>query len=255
MRDRFQDVRQRYPIRDREQERRPDRERPERERVDLTESQRGLLRDVTKFRVVRDTDLAEFRYDGDLYAMRADAKELERQGLVKHTRVDVLNGQRPTFVTLRNDASDDLHRDDVTHDAGLYRLYQMNAEELRAEGNRPVRIVFERELESKAYSDLRHSKESWSARLKSNKEIVKEVAERNGLHVSEEGALLFPDMRVIYETPEGDMARVDLELTTEHYRAAQIQAKVNAGMRVYGLHTATWGVTETPRIAERTFSR
>jgi len=34
------------------------------------------------------------------------------------------------------------------------------------------------------------------------------------------GKIPLPDLRIEYENREGDMARVDLELATEHYRGA-----------------------------------
>jgi len=38
-----------------------------------------------------------------------------------------------------------------------------------------------------------------------------------------------PDLRIEYEGRDGDMARVDLELATEHYRGSNLAEKVRAG--------------------------
>src|SRR5262249_36817350 len=59
-----------------------------------------------------------------------------------------------------------------------------------------------------------------------------EQAAANGLRVVS-GKVTIPDLRIEYETATGDAGRVDLELTTEHYKAAQLRAKVDAGFRVY----------------------
>ncbi len=42
-----------------------------------------------------------------------------------------------------------------------------------------------------------------------------------------------PDLRIEYETRDGEMARVDLELATEHYRPGQLAEKVRAGFSLY----------------------
>ena len=47
------------------------------------------------------------------------------------------------------------------------------------------------------------------------------------------GTVQIPDVRLEYETREGTMARVDLELATEHYKPSQVAAKVQAGFTIY----------------------
>jgi hypothetical protein len=42
-----------------------------------------------------------------------------------------------------------------------------------------------------------------------------------------------PDLRIEYETAEGDFARVDLGLATEHYRGAHAATKAKAGFKIY----------------------
>jgi hypothetical protein len=58
------------------------------------------------------------------------------------------------------------------------------------------------------------------------------VARQNGLTVIE-GKIPLPDLRIEYDTPAGDLARVDLELTTGHYHGPALQAKVEAGFKMY----------------------
>jgi hypothetical protein len=48
-----------------------------------------------------------------------------------------------------------------------------------------------------------------------------------------DGRVQVPDLRLEYETREGTIARVDLELATEHYRPEQVAAKVQAGFTIY----------------------
>ena len=60
----------------------------------------------------------------------------------------------------------------------------------------------------------------------------KEIAERHGLQVVR-GKIPLPDLRIEYETCSGEMARVDLELATEHYRGRNLADKVRAGFSIY----------------------
>jgi hypothetical protein len=59
-----------------------------------------------------------------------------------------------------------------------------------------------------------------------------EVAADNELKVID-GKIPLPDLRIEYETAEGDMAKVDLELATEHYHGAHAARKLKAGFKVY----------------------
>ena len=47
------------------------------------------------------------------------------------------------------------------------------------------------------------------------------------------GHVQLPDLRIEYDTRDGDRTKVDLELTTEAYRAGQLAAKRQAGFTVY----------------------
>ena len=48
-----------------------------------------------------------------------------------------------------------------------------------------------------------------------------------------DGTIQIPDLRLEYETREGSVARVDLELATEHYKPSQVAAKAQAGFTIY----------------------
>ena len=47
------------------------------------------------------------------------------------------------------------------------------------------------------------------------------------------GKIPLPDLRIEYETRGGEVARVDLELVTEHYRGRTLAEKVCAGFSIY----------------------
>ena len=49
------------------------------------------------------------------------------------------------------------------------------------------------------------------------------------------GHIQFPDLRIEYEDARGQSGRVDVELTTDHYKKGQIAAKAAAGFTLYSL--------------------
>ena len=63
-------------------------------------------------------------------------------------------------------------------------------------------------------------------------ESREQIAARHGLRVVN-GKIPVPDLRIEYETRDGDLGRVDLELATEHYRPRQLAEKVRAGFSIY----------------------
>jgi hypothetical protein len=88
----------------------------------------------------------------------------------------------------------------------------------------------------------RHSPRRQGAHLGKNREIARlgtdarpEIAARHGLQVVR-NKILIPDLRIEYETREGDAARVNLELVTEHYRGRHVADKVRAGFSLYTPH-------------------
>ncbi|MGB2640863.1 MAG: hypothetical protein WAN32_18075, partial [Candidatus Acidiferrum sp.] len=90
------------------------------------------------------------------------------------------------------------------------------------QGGRNLRVVLDFELKKKLNRDFA----TFGA------ESRQEIASRHGLQVVGE-KIPVPDLRIEYETREGEIARVDLELATEHYRPAHLAEKVRAGFSLY----------------------
>jgi hypothetical protein len=197
------------------------------------------LTDLGKFRVVGVEELATHAYFGDREALQDDLRNLVRRGLV---RKDVFEGPEGTpreLLTLskagyrllranRLVAKDQaiyhgfVKPREANHDADLYVLYQKEAARLQTQGGRPVRVVLDFELKKRINHDF----------AKFGTEARKEIAVRHGLQVVR-GKIPVPDMRIEYERPDGEMARVDLELVTEHYRGRSVADKVRAGFSLY----------------------
>jgi hypothetical protein len=202
------------------------------------------MMELGKFRALAKEDLAEFVYGGSNDRMRPDVENLVRQGLVEmksipheETRSRQLltltkNGHRFLTQTQSAGKAQALHHGfakprEAHHDADLYRLYQKAAAKIKGQGGRNLRVVLDYELKKRVYHDL--------AKLgpdRSSAESKRTIAERHGLQVVR-GKIPLPDVRIEYDTPDGERARADLELATGHYRGRTLAEKVRAGFSLY----------------------
>jgi len=202
------------------------------------------LTEIGKFRAVASEDLEEFRYHGDKDRMRPDVANLIRQGLVTEKSIPRSDTAPRQLLTLTKKGHQFLRSTgtvpqnqatyygftkprEAHHDADLYRLYQKAAENIERQGGKNPRVVLDYELKKRVFHDL--------AKLgpeKHSAESKREIAEKHGLQLVR-GKIPLPDLRVEYEDREGDMARVDLELATEHYRGSNLAEKVRAGFSLY----------------------
>jgi len=108
-------------------------------------------------------------------------------------------------------------------------MYQAEAARLEADGGRLKRVVLDFELKKRVYSPL--AKAQRLATLEYARTQAR-VAEENGLKVIQ-SKIRFPDLRIEYETANGQSASVDLELATEHYRGDHMSVKSGAGFKIY----------------------
>jgi hypothetical protein len=185
----------------------------------------------------RDGHSVEVR--GKTYRLRSseiqtlDGKNLIRHGLIAEKKIPhpetsprrllTLSKQGHQFLTVtkRVPKNQAIHYGfteprEAHHDADLYR-----------QGGRNLRVILDYELKKRVYHGL--------AKLGPHRESTakkKEIAERHGQQVVR-GKIPLPDLRIEYETREGEVARVDFELATEHYRGRNIAEKVRAGFLIY----------------------
>ncbi len=210
----------------------------------LRNSEVATMVELGKFRAVGKEDLKEFAYGGSDGRTRPDLENLIRQGLVTmkfipHAETGARqlltltkNGHR--FLTQTQSAGK--HQAvyhgfakprEAHHDADLYRLYQKAAKDIEGHGGRNLRVVLDYELKKRVYHDL--------AKLgpdRASAESKRTIAERHGLQVLR-GKIPLPDIRIEYDTPDGERVRVDLELATGHYRGRTLGEKVRAGFSLY----------------------
>ncbi len=210
----------------------------------LRSSEIHTLAELGKFRAVASKDLQEFAYQGDKDGARADVQNLIRQGLVAEKPIPHAETSPRRLLTLTKQGhlvlkstnsvpkNQAIHYGftkprEAHHDADLYRMYYTAAEKIERQGGRNLRVILDYELKKRVYHDL--------AKLGPHRESTakkKEIAETHGLQLVR-GKIPLPDLRIEYETREGEMARVDLELATEHYRGRNLAEKVRAGFSIY----------------------
>ena len=207
-------------------------------------SESETLTEIGKFRAVACEDLEEFKYHGDKDRMRPDVASLFRQGLIVEKSIPHSDTAPRRLLTLTKKGHQFLRSTrtvpgnqatyygfakprEAHHDADLYRLYHKAAEKIDREGGKNPRVVLDFELKKRVFHDL--------AKLgpeKHSAETKREIAEKHGLQLVR-GKIPLPDLRIEYEDREGNMARVDLELATEHYRGSNLAEKVRAGFSLY----------------------
>jgi hypothetical protein len=205
----------------------------------LSESEIRTIVELGKFRVVATFDLAEHAYAGQGHTADRDLANLVRQGLVRKGTFhgpeasprELLTLTKRGYRLLRANRLAPKHQAvyygfvkprEANHDADLYRLYQKEASRIVKKGGRNLRVVLDYELKRKINREM--------ARL--GPAARPEIAARHGLQVVR-NKIPVPDLRIEYETPGGGMARVNLELVTEHYRGRHVADKVHAGFSLY----------------------
>ncbi len=222
----------------------------------LTDSLRAALREIGRFRTVSVEDFIRIQYAGDRRAWLQDVAALRAQKLTKQRSVVVAMHSKThgktvrslTVLALTKDGKNLVRRCDpearanhqamyagivkpreVAHDAAIYRMYQVEAGKIRAQGGRVKRVVLDFELKKRVYSPLAKTQRQ---KPQDYTRTQARVAQENGLKVIQ-GKIRFPDLRIEYETAAGEAAHVDLELATEHYRGDHMATKEKAGFKIY----------------------
>jgi len=229
-------------------------------RYDLNARERSVLRDIGRFRIVSMDALLKHQYGGMAAALRNEMTHLRQQGLVQKRSISVgKNRDTLVIVSLTREGARFARRDEnlaarqavysgfvkpaeVPHDAAIYEMYQAEARRIEARGGTIHRIVLDYELKKEVYSKLARTRDSGALEYAQRQQ---EIADEQCLPIVD-GRIALPDLRIEYETPEGDPDRVDLELATEHYHRGHMDAKARAGFKMYGFvstsrgHRAQW---------------
>jgi hypothetical protein len=208
----------------------------------LSESEIHTIAELGRFRVIASYDLTHHAYVGRETQAEPDMHDLARKGLVRKGTFEGPEGIPRELLTLTKRGHQLLRANrlvrpdqavyfgfakpkEANHDADLYLLYQKEGARIESKGGKNFRVILDYELKRKVYRDL--------ARM--GKDHRKEIAEHHGLRVVRT-KIPIPDMQIEYETRGGDIARVNLELVTEHYRGRSVAEKVRAGFSLYTPH-------------------
>lgn len=211
----------------------------------LTESEIRTIIELGKFRVISRHDLAQHGYGGKREQADGDLENLIRQRLVRRGVFEGPEASPRELLTLTKTGRELLQTNglvsrgqtvyagfarprEANHDADLYRLYQREAPRIEERGGRNLRVILDYELKGKIRRDI--------ARL--GDAARREVAAWHGLRVVG-NKIPAPDLRIEYETRDGELAHVDLELVTEHYGGRCAADKARAGFSLYTPHGET----------------
>jgi hypothetical protein len=210
----------------------------------LRESELRTLTEVGRFRVIAAPDLAKYGYAGDDARMQRDIARLEGQWLLKETTLEISQKKTLRVLTLTKAGEKLLRKTsrlpedqviyhglvkprEAEHDADLYRLYQKEASRIERAGGKPRRVILDYELKRELNRDLSKLRPE-----KDDPDAKERIAEKHSLRVVD-GKIPVPDVRIEYETAQGELSRVDLELATRHYRPRGLAAKAKAGFGLY----------------------
>jgi DNA-binding MarR family transcriptional regulator len=217
---------------------------PERS-YEVNESQAKTMGDIGTFRTIAFRDLTRVRYAGKEKQALEEVNNLLRQKLLRRS---VSQPDRAVYLTLTpeghrfllagNRQGADNHQvfyhgfvkpRETEHDAAIYQLYQKEAENITSSGGKVTRVILDFELKksvNRKLAKLSSLPEEEQVQRKS------EVANEHGLTVVN-GRIQIPDLRLEYEDPDHNPAKVDLELATGHYRHGSLAAKSSAGFKIY----------------------
>jgi len=212
----------------------------------LCPSEIHTLIEAGKFRVVDTNDLVRFAYAGDRGRIESDIRNLVRQGLAEHRnttpfknesrQVLTLTRRGQRFIRHHNFVPEDqaiyhgfVKPKEANHDTDLYRLYQKVADDIGRKGGHVLRVSLDYELKEKLYKKLGEAQVRNDVRL----DLQKQVFAREFQLPVVQGKVILPDMRIEYEAQEGERARADVELATDHYHGNHLAEKAQAGFQIY----------------------
>lgn len=235
---------------------------------DIEESELKTLTDIGTFRAINLADLAGKRYDGNLSAAQQHISNLMRQGLIQ-SRTSfpdravylALTKTGHQFLLSRSRAQHPGQRyyhgfvktREARHDAALYRLFQQEAKRIESRGGTIRRVSLDFELKESLNRKLVRLKDLPEAERAEKKAVI---AREHGLTVVK-GKIPLPDLRLEYEMPEQQMAKVDLELVTGHYHQGNIATKTKAGFVMFAMGkdaTRLGPAAQDPEIMQDLFS-
>ena len=237
---------------DRRSPKRTPRERPSRydqhrDRIDFEQRNRNALADISTYRVVSFRDLIDQRYGGNAFSASKGIKSLKQQGFVHEHTVHLKSGK--SFKVLfaseqgRRQAWSDrtitnqrywcglAKTTEIRHDATVYLAARREIGKLEKSGASVKRVQLDYELKSHV---SKRAEQTRSANGDEAAFVAKiAAAQQMKLPIDDDGRIHYPDARIEYEDAQGNIGRVDVEVTSGNYRSKGLLAKIGAGFKLY----------------------
>ena len=219
---------------------------------DMTERTHACLREVGLYRCASHRDLVEAHFSGNRFAAAKGLERLVRSGAMQKHQVRGPKGGAFTVYTLTKAGAALAQRlavkrgldpeqrawagmvkpREAAHDADVAKACRKEIEALTARGARLRRILIDAELKGIL------AKRSEAARVKKGKEEAdrarRKAAHELHLPCDEQGHVQIPDAQIQYVDESGNIGRVNVEVTSDKYMPASIQAKSAAGFSMHG---------------------
>lgn len=231
---------------------------PRTRRESFAERKDRALIDVAVYRTVSLRDLKNARFGGHPYTTSKAINAMVRAGwMQEHTAkgpkgrafkvltVTPAGAKRAGEITEKYGLSKQatwsglVKRSELRHELAVYRAAQVEKAKLEAQGFAVERVRIDAEMKR----DIARATATRGAVMERRR-----VARQLGLPIRE-GRVLVPDAQLQYRDQDGQLARVNIEVVSEHYSEASIAAKGNAGFAVHAAGGSKSGGRVAARIA------
>ena len=220
--------------------------------LDMTERVHACLQTVGLYRCASHRDLVELHFSGNRFAAAKGLERLVRSGAMQQHHARGPNGGTFTVYTLTKSGAGVAQRlavkrgldpeqrawagmvkpREVAHDADVAQACRKEIEALTARGGRLRRILIDPEMKGIL------AKRSETARAKEGKEEAdrarRKAAAELHLPCNDQGHVQIPDAQLQYVDAAGNIGRVNVEVTSDQYSGASVQAKSGAGFSMHG---------------------
>ena len=211
-------------------------------RQSFSERKELALTDVAVYRTVAVRDLAAARFGGHPFTTRKAINSMVKSGWMQEHTAKGPKGRAFKVLTVTPDGakrgkeiaakyglskqatwSGLVKRSELRHELAVYRSAQVEKDKLEAQGFAVERVRIDAEMKR----DIARATATRGAAM-----ARRRVARQLGLPM-QEGSILVPDAQLEYRDQDGQLARVNVEVVSEHYSEASIAAKGAAGFSIH----------------------
>ena len=220
-----------------------------------SELDRAVMAEIGRFRTMDEEDVTRVFYGGIEQLFREDLKKLMSQDLIERRSIVVGKNRDIRHVLVLSkkgkkllERQGDVERGqaiyasfvkpaEASHDASVYRMYEAEATQIQHRGGTVRRVLLDFGFKKKIYKELNKPGDYGELSYTRRQEQLAQLYELPIV----DGKIALPDLRIEYDTEDGDRAHIDLELATENYRPGHMHQKTRAGFKLYGVNTTSRG--------------